>query len=284
MMRKKRCLLFILTLLLIITPVLIYRYQENSQIDLINEQLQLQPSSAGLSKFVLLDATDFSDTLYPWIGFHVRVISENDLLGSDYDGSSRPNEVKVKQFLYEQRSKSKRRIYDISSWNLNTDDHEMAQKYISWYLLLIQWTKEIMPEADVGFLGMPYSPWNSLNSGKVNRESYQKVYQKIKPVLDLSDSIYPRFDLIVFDDNFLSFDMGAHLYIAKESGKPVFPVLSHRSFIIGTDQNELVPFNLLKQQCRFVRANAEGMVWISAKNETWDDRWYHEVVDFCFSS
>lgn len=261
----------------------IYQDDDTALVELINKELAIAPAAAGRTVFDLLDATQFTDSMYPWIGFPVKVLSEKELFGEGHRSSVPPDEIKTKEILIKYKDK-KRIIFNIPGWYIGFDqpDDVMTKKHVEWYLRLIKWLKEVAPETDVGVMGIPYSPRNALKSTKKAMDEYQRIEGILKPIVNASDTLYPLFQVYGSDKNDLIFMMGAQLYIAKTSGKQVYPVISHKNLVSDTGSNELVPVEMIRLQCEFLRANADGMVWWIAEPEAWDDRWYREVVDSCF--
>lgn len=261
----------------------LFKSKDADLIEMINKDFETSPTASGKSKFDLLDATQFTDLMYPWLGFPVTVLSEQQLLGDGDHTSIPPDEFKVKQALFQFKDK-KRIILNLPSYQIRSDKKEdvLAELHMKWYLKVIQCVRDVLPDADVGILDLPYSPWRALKS-KVNISNYQQVVDYLKPVIDATDTLYPMFKVFNYDESDLSYLMGVQLYTAKASGKPVYPVLSHKN-ITGQagEENKFVPVNLLKQQCVFVRKNADGMVWWSAKQEPWENHWYEAISVDCF--
>lgn len=260
-----------------------WSYQKADPIDLINQQLLTDPTSSGDPGFKLFDATQFNDTMYPWLGFPVTILSEQQLLADPENISTPPDEVKIKKVLLKYQDK-KRIILNITHWKsaIDKEDKKLSKLPLKWYLQVLKWTKEALPEADIGVLGIPSSPWSALTTTKSNMLKYQQLFEHIMPMIDASDSLYPLFHVFNEEKSDLYYLMGAQLYIAKTSGKPVYPVISHRKATKGSGLFEFVPIDLIHQQCSFIRKNADGMVWRSAESEDWDNRWYDAVADPCF--
>jgi len=257
-------------------------YQDVDMVDLINQEMAVFPSASGKQAFNVLDATKYTDSMYPWIGDPVVVLSELELLGAGSAKNVPPDELKVKQALYHYEGK-KRVILHIPSWSIDANKEQdiMTNFHIEWYLKILQWAKEALPDSDIGILGVPYSPWAALKSTKYNMHNYQRVYELIKPILAASDTLYPLFQVYSHEKSDLYFLMGASLYIAKASDKPVYPVISRKSsvMVMGDD---LIPVDFINQQCTFIRSNADGMVVWSTSIEQWDKHWYDAVSEQCF--
>lgn len=268
---------------IILISFIILTSQQTDLVELINKELAGAPSAAGQPAFGLLDAAQFTDAMYPWLGFPVTVLSEKMLLGEESNVSNPPDEIRIEQVLLRYKDK-KRLILHLDSWSIENDKPEnvLTEAHVKWYLQVIKLVKEVLPGVDVGILGIPYSPWNALNSNATNLAEYQRVYQLLRPVITASDTLYPMFQVPSYKINDLAYLMGVQLYIAKATGKPVYPVLSHRQTIKGDWINEIIPFELTRQQCEFVRNNADGMVWWTGKEEEWDNRWYEKVSKQCF--
>ncbi len=283
-MRKKNLMIITSCLVIFLTSFFVWSYQKTDQISSINQELMRAPTSSGYPAFKLLDATQFTDTMYPWLGFPVTILSEKQLLGGIEEREVPPDELKVKEALLKYKDK-KRIILNITQWHIayEKETNDLAELHVKWYVQLIKWTKEMLPAADVGVLGIPYSPWSALSSTNSHMlNNYQRVTQQLQPLIDAADSLYPQFQVVNNEKNDLFYLMGAQLFIAKTSGKPVYPVISHRKAAKKNDLIEFIPVDLIKQQCSFIKRNADGMVWWSADGELWDDRWYDAVAGQCF--
>mgnify|MGYP000512291113 CR=1 FL=1 len=106
-MRFKIASFFVILLLFLVT----FKDKDTDLIELINQEFQTTPTSSGRAKFDLLDATQFTDLMYPWLGFPVTVLSEEQLLGGGDHTGIPPDELKVKKALSKFKDK-KRRWYD----------------------------------------------------------------------------------------------------------------------------------------------------------------------------
>jgi len=256
---------------------------DDKLIKLINQEMLRAPSSSGKSVFNWLDATQFTDSMYPWLGYPVLIISESQLLGGPEYRNMPPDEIKIKQALIKFRDQ-KRIILNITSWQVTKDEDEsLIALHINWYLQLIRWAKEILPETDIGVLGIPDSPWLAIKStNPLEMLHYQHINKLLRPLINELDTLYPLFQVFSHNLEDLSYLMGAQLYIAKTSGKPIYPIVSHRNMGNINHQYELLPIEVIRQQCLFVRENAEGMVWWSTENEVWDNSWYDLVSKQCF--
>jgi len=264
-------------------PCLLWLYQDKEAelVSIINQELANTPSASGHPVFDLLDASKITDSMYPWIGFPVIVLSEKQLFGVDDNVSVPPDEIKLKQKLLKYKHK-KRIIFNIPSWRIANDKEGniLTAKHVEWTLQLLTWAKEVLPETNVGMFGLPYSPWHALKSTTHNIAEYQRIFEHLKAVMNASDTLYPLFQLSSFEQGDVFYLMGVHLYIAKTSGKPIYPVLSHKESV--ANGGAVIPFDILRLQCQFVRENADGMVWWTAEAEAWDRRWHDAVADVCF--
>jgi len=261
-----------------------YHNKELDIVALINNELANTPSSAGkAAAFDLLDATQFDDSMYPWLGFPVVVLSEADLFAVGFDATIPLDEIKVKQVL-QQYKDQKRLILNIPSWDITSDKdvNGLNDKHVKWFLQLIKCIREVLPQADIGVFGMPYSPWDALKSEKINMVEYLQTLDNLKPVINALDTLYPLFQVKGNDESDLSYLMSVQLYIAKTSGKPVYPIASHKVINSENNTKQLIPINLIKQQCKFIRKNANGMVWWTPAKDVWDDHWYDAVANICF--
>ncbi len=277
------CFTGLLLSLMIFLGIKTYQTEDIDTINLINQELMEAPSASGKLTFNLLDATQFTDSYYPWLGYPVTILSEQLLLGSSNNSGLSPNEAKIKAVLGNYKDK-KRIILNIPSWRISADKERdvLNEQHLKWYLQVLRWAKEVLPDTDLGIFGLPYSPWLALKSTKKSMMDYQQVNDKLKPILAASDTLYPLFQIYDNDSNDLFYLMGAQLYIAQASGKPVYPIVSHKKIINNTTVNELAPLDFIKQQCTFIRKNAEGLVWWTAKKENWDNSWYKTISEQCF--
>jgi len=262
----------------------LYQDKEAELVSIINQELANAPAATGHPLFDLLDATKITDSMYPWIGFPVIVISEKQLFGGDDNSTVPPDEIKLKQKLLKYKYK-KRIIFNIPSWQIDNDKAGsiLTAKHVEWSVLLLTWAKEVLPETNIGMFGVPYSPWSALKSTAHNMSEYLRIHQQLQSVIKASDTLYPLFQLPSLEHSDVFYLMGVHLYIAKTSGKPVYPVLSHKYFALKQlGASPFIPANILKLQCTFVRENADGMVWWAAEAEAWDRRWHDAIADVCF--
>lgn len=262
----------------------LYQDKEAELLSIINQELATSPPATGHPIFDLLDATKMTDSMYPWIGFPVIVISEKQLFGGSDNSTVPPDEIKLKQKLLKYKYK-KRIIFNIPSWQIDNDEvgDILTEKHVEWTVLLLTWAKDVLPETNIGMFGIPYSPWNALKSTAHTLSEYLRIHQHLQPVIKASDTLYPLFQLPSLERSDVFYLMGVHLYIAKTSGKPVYPVLSHKHFNVKQQEaSSFIPANSLKLQCRFVRENADGMVWWTAEAEAWDRRWHDAIADVCF--
>ena len=280
-MRKKFTIASFVVILVL--SYIALNYQDIDMVDLINQDLANNPASSGKRTFDILDATKFTDSMYPWIGYPVIVLSESQLLGEGNNTNVPPDELKVKEALIKYKGK-KRLILNITSWHIASDKEKdvMTDLHVKWYLQVVNWAKEVLPDTDIGIFGIPYSPWSALKSTEKNMLDYQRINELLKPMIVASDTLYPLFQVFNYEESDLYYLMGVQLYIAKTSGKPVYPILSKRSTVGKAGFNKLIPVNFIKRQCDFIRKNADGMVWWSASSEQWDNLWYDAVSEDCF--
>ena len=279
---RKRYTIACFVVILAISYVLLNN-QDVDMVDLINQELATIPTSSGKRSFNILDATKYTDSMYPWIGYPVIVLSEMELLGEGNNANVPPDELKVKEALIKYKDK-KRLILNINSWHIASDNEKdvMTDLHVKWYLQVVNWANEVLPDTDIGIFGIPYSPWSALKSTEKNMLDYQRINELLKPMIVASDTLYPLFQVFNYEESDLYYLMGVQLYIAKTSGKPVYPIISMRNTIAEPGLNKLIPVNFIKQQCDFIRKNADGMVWWSASSEQWDNLWYDAVSEQCF--
>lgn len=272
-------LIFLLVSFITLTSII----NTHDTADKINKVLGTTPSSSGEGTFDLLDAAKFTESTYPWIGFPVTVLTEQQLIGELDNTGVPPNEKKVKQVFIKHKNE-KKIIINMASWHLAFDkeDDVLTNLHIKWYQQLIKWAKESVPESDIGIFGLPLSPWNALKATDNTMLNYQRVNESMKPLIESLDTLYPVFQIINYEKTDLYYLMGTQLYIAKTFGKPVYPVISHRRIEKGSRFKELIPAAYIKQQCAFIRKNADGMVWWTEEIEPWEDRWHDAVTEECF--
>lgn len=269
-------------LLVFILLFLLWSYENESDIiDSMNYELMINPASAGKPVFDLLDATQFTDPMYPWLGLPVVVLSEQQLLGSRDNVNLPPNEEKVKAALLNYKDRN-RIILNIESWKIDLNEVVLTQLHIEWSLLVIKWAKEVLPRTDVGLFGVPYLPWSPQKSTNKNILDSQLAYSLVAPIIDVSDTLYPLLQVFSEEESDLYFLMGAQLYIANSTEKPVYPIVSHKNVTKGKHFDEIMAVEFIQKQCEFVRTNADGMVWWSPEHEDWDSRWYEDVAKQCF--
>ncbi|WP_305907667.1 hypothetical protein Q9L42_014645 [Methylomarinum sp. Ch1-1] len=276
---------FLLGMLLLAIPLwfAIKKGVENDLVDKINRDLTLNPSSAGQAEaFKLLDGSQYRGKIYPWLGYPVTILYEDQLLGEGDNAGRPPDEFKVKELLLKQRSK-KRLILKIDSWKITSaGDSEANQLHVKWYLQILKWAHEVAPEVNLGYFGMPYSPWFALQKPDIRMRDYQSILSELSPVLLESDSLYPVFFVQYGDSEHLFYTMSTQLYIAKTFAKPVYPILWQRGLSANNVSREILPADLIRRQCLFVKKYADGMVWWSDNSESWEDGWYDDVKKICF--
>jgi hypothetical protein len=244
-----------------------YQLMLDMQTQSINDELSKRPSSAGENVFQQFDATQFTQK-HPWLGDKVTVLYENQLLGTGNHTTTPPQEAQVKKVLSGFKG-SERLILGISSWVImsNGKVDDLANQHIAWYLQVLSWARDVLPQTNLGFV----IPANDLASDGL---------PLLTPVIRVSDAFYPTFD--VSQDNFdkVAFTMTDAILIAKSLLKPVFPFMWHRGSG-GSYQDKILPDAIIEQQCKFVRENANGLVWWSGLGETWSDIWY-PAAEECF--
>ncbi len=253
-------------------------------VDKINKDLSLNPSAAGARDvFTVLDGSQYAGKVYPWLGYPVTILYEDQLLGEGDNIDQPPDEFRIKELLL-RHQRNKRIIFQIDSWRITTDsdEDELSELHVLWYLQILKWAREVVPGANLGFFGMPYSPWFALQKPDIRMRDYQKILAKLTPVFEASDSLYPTFFVQYGDSEHLFYTMITQLYIAKSFAKPVYPILWHKGVIKDGVTLETLPPELIKEQCRFVKKYADGMVWWSELGEPWEDEWYPDVKKQCF--
>lgn len=253
-------------------------------VDKINKDITFNPSAAGPSEiFTVLDGSQYKGKIYPWLGYPVTILYEDQLLGEGDNISQPPDEFRIKELLLKHQGK-KRIIFQIDSWKITTDseEDELAELHIFWYLQVLEWAREVLPGANLGFFGMPYSPWFALQKPNIRMRDYQKILARLTPVFKASDSLYPTFFVQYGDSEHLFYTMSIQLYIAKSFDKPVYPILWQRGMLRDSVEREILPSELINRQCQFVKKYADGMVWWSELGEPWVDGWYSEVKEQCF--
>ncbi len=243
---------------------------EQTDIDMINQMLTEQPSAAGLKpEFKRFDATQFSGT-HAWLGDKLGIIYQSQLINNSDKTDTAPDEKTVKQNLRNYTG-SERVVFLMQNWGITVDGKldPMAAKHAEWYKQLLTWSREILPNSN---LGIVFSTTDLLNGG----------LSILFPVLAASDSVYLTFDVAFNDNDKLLKNMADSLFIAKSFSKPVYPLMWHRwsgSALVNT----LLPAEITELQCKFVRKNADGVVWWSGANESWDGGVWYPAARDCFS-
>ena len=251
-------------------------------IDLVNLELKLTPSSTGsrkgLKKF---DGTRFKDNPI-WLGEKVTIVYEKQVLGSRYNYGKPPNKKEVKRRLSRYLGEA-RVVLDVESWRIRTKQRldPLAKDHAQWYANVLMWAHEALPGTNIGFFGLPSSPYFPVKSPSIFMSDYQQELTYLKPVLEASDSIYPSFYIYYDQPELLTSVWDEQLYQAKTYGKPVYPFLWHRGpgSIL---KNKILPEYLIRHLCRFVRNNADGFVWWSISWEKWDEGGWYNYASDCF--
>lgn len=267
MIRKKYGVLMLVSIILL-AGILTYQLFFDYQMQSINEDLQNNPSAAGERAFRNFDATQFVDQ-HLWLGDKVPVIYENQLLGASAGVNNPPQEAQIKKVLSTYTG-ADRLIMGMQSWIImsNGQPDVLAKKHIDWYLQTLAWAKQVLPQTDIGFV----IPANDLVSDGL---------PLLAPIIRASDSFYPTFDVANDDFDKMKFTMTDAIFIAKSLLKPVYPFMWHRGSG-GSYQGKTLPDTVIEQQCKFVRASADGVVWWSGAGESWNGGvWYPAAAD-CF--
>ncbi len=257
---------------------------DTNPFDDINQEFAEQPAATITSPayFAILDGTQFTESTYPWIGYPVKIITEDQLLGPGDNLNTAPREFKIKYAVQTLSKRHKRVIFQIDSWVISAGDSEKdARKHVKWYLDILKWAREADPEGNYGFYNLPYSPAYALQKDKKRMHEYQRILQRLAPIMLASDSLYPVFLAKNQDTDHRYFSMMTQLYISKSFAKPVFPVVSHQ-YSMHDGSSTLQSVAAIQQQCAFLKKYADGMVWWSDKGEQWKEGWYHAVKPHCF--
>ena len=284
-MIKKGFFLFGIILLVLPFWLAVKGLWKNDLVEQINQDINRNPAAAGKTTvFKVLDGSQYTGKVYPWLGYPVTILYEDELLGEGDNINQPPDEFRIKEVLLKHQSK-KRLILQIDSWKvapgLSGDD--FSSQHVDWYLQVLQWAREVLPGVDIGFLGMPYSPWFALQKPDIRMRDYQRILSKLVPVLKASDSLYPSFFVQYGDSVHLFYSMTTQLYIAKSFAKPVYPLLWQRGILTDAVTREILPIELINRQCLFARKYADGLVWWSDEGELWEDGWYIGVQEACFN-
>ncbi len=253
--------------------------EEEDLIELINQEMEAAPAASGQT-FDLLDATKFTDPLYPWLGYPVVIINEKDLFPDGLDLELELDTLAIQRVL-ENKRLPKRIIFDFPSlrdgWILA--DSGLLTQQTEWMLKLIQISRNVIPDADIGVLGLPVSPMPALGSNHL-LAFYNQSSQLFQPLIESVDTVYPVFDIYGLRDSDLYFFWGSYMFISKSTDKPVYPIVSHRKMQVGA--STLIQVEQIKMQCKFIRKHADGMVWWSPDQENWNGEWYQSVRQSCF--
>ncbi len=277
---SKRTRIFVLFGVIAISALLYEDIHRYYLLQKINQELAALPSSAGSINaqrpFKAFDATQFQET-HAWLGEKLPIVYEHNLLGNADNYHQAPDKNMIKQHLAPYQGQA-RLMLDIQSW-LILNQHQLdplAQQHAEWYLQVLTWAKEILPNTDLGFYGIPFNAADAIHNPNF-LASYDDALRLLQPVLEASDSLYPAFD-VVYD---LPEQLEAILLKMLYSDKPIYPVVWHRgsgSSLLG----QILPDYLLERQCQLLRKHADGVVWWSSALERWDGgEWYPAVAE-CF--
>ena len=232
--------------------------------------------------FEPLDASQFKESDRPWLGEHITIVSEANILGSYSNYGVAPVKADVVRRLSKYFGKP-RLILDIESWAIRKSQKldAMAAYHAHWYLQVLQWAHEALPGTDIGYFGFPSSGYHALDYPDRFMHDYQEEMKLMTPVFEESDSLYPDFYVYYTDIEHLKYTWAAQLYHSKAFGKPVYPFMWHRG--PGSIHNyRFLPDQIIREQCKFVRTNADGLVWWSISWETWNgESWYNSARE-CF--
>lgn len=260
-----------------------YEYKDIYLINQANKELTQQPSSAGTNySFQQFDGSQFKEA-HAWLGNKIAIAYENQLLG-DFDNYGQPpDETTVKQQL-SKFAGVERLVLNIQSWAIITNDKvdPLANKHAEWYMQVLNWAREVLPDTNIGVYGMPGSVWNALGSPDVLMPEYIKGTNIIWPIMAASDSLYPSFDVPGVDVVRQQTMVQTLASVAKSLNKPFFPFMWHRGSG-STIQDKILPDTIIEQQCKFVRNNADGLVWWSGATETWGGGVWYPAATECFT-
>jgi len=232
-------------------------------------------------KYLMLDGTRFKGA-HPSLGTKVTVLYEDQVLGGFKNYGQAPNEVLVKKRLSKFKGLD-RIILDIESWSIGTRQRldPLASQHAQWYLQVLRWAREVLPGTDLGYFGMPFSPWFAIKKPEIFLTDYQAMNDYILPILQESDTLYPSFYLYYDDEKHLMKVMRMQISIGRFLNKPVLPFLWHRgpgSFF----NSRVLSSGLMTTQCEFVKKFADGFVWWSISWEKWNQAEWYGIATKCF--
>ncbi len=166
-----------------------YQTEDSKWIDLINQELKTTPTAAGQKAFDLLDASKFTDSMYPWIGFPVIVLTEAELFGENAV-SMPPDEITLKQRLMKYKE-HKRIIFYLPSWHALVDGEldVMLENYIEWHVQLLTWARDVLPNTNLGIFALPRSPSRQQGAESNDMQKYQDFYLGLNPVFKAVDTV-----------------------------------------------------------------------------------------------
>lgn len=252
-----------------------------AQTPLITTDILLNPTILPNNSFTALDGTRFKNAS-KYLGNKVTVVYENQILGSLKNYGIAPNENQVKNRLLKYYDND-RIILDIESWTI-IQKHKLdprAREHAEWYLQVLRWAHEVLPNTNIGYYGLPTSPWFAIKKPSTFLDEHKEMLNIIQPILLESDTLYPSFYVFYNDWPYLSKMMASQINIARTLNKPVYPFLWHRG--PGTIFNQQVlPINLIAQQCDFVRKYADGLVWWSISWERFENTYWYDAAKECF--
>lgn len=262
-----------------------YQYRNEMLLKSVNSIIDQAPTSAGFTTGVVVkdnfrhfDATQFAGT-YSWLGDKVSIIYEQQLLGDWENYADAPQERLVKRVLSAYRGQP-RVIFLIQSWSIFKDNKvdPRARDHSNWYMQVLNWARQVLPGTNIGFLGLP-TRLDGLNPSEQITSEYEKALTFFWPIIKGSDSLYPSFDVSVNNSDQIAKMMEEAVFFGNSIKKPVFPIMWHR-WSGGTEQGKILPDSIIEQQCKFVRENADGIVWWSGFGENWDGGlWYPAARD-----
>jgi len=224
--------------------------------------------------FEAFDASNFSNP-HAYLGAPVDIIYENQIVSTPCYGVP-PVESEVKaNLLNKYTSPPARLIIDIECWKLldpiNTDPN--ADAHVLYYMQVLNWAREVLPGTDLGYFGLPHTSWEIIGKPQ-NRPAYEEMINRLLPVLNAVDTVYPAFYVEYDSPKKLDYNNAIHLQFARTTGKPVMPFVWHRG--PGANfNNELLPTHLVNQQCDFIRSFADGVIMWSISTETWGNAWWY---------
>lgn len=216
--------------------------------------------------FQAFDATQFR-TAHPNLGARLAVASECELMGQCDNTNRAPVEAVIKARLARYAGVPAL-VLDFESWYPLVDKRLIAnaERNAQWYANVLKWTREALPNTKVGFFGFPVLARYAYRWPETYMADYMAAHRLMLPVMNGSDALYPELYLWFREPGVNRFQSWT-IALGRMLDKPVVPFMWHKDpRIVTTD----LPDAELANQCRFLKANADGVAWWSKWSEVYD--------------